>query len=248
MSSRTRNSLTCSAVLWVVVLLAFGGARRWIDSVLTAAPAGPIALDKPLSTLPLRLGSWVGNDVPVDPAVMRVSGADDYVNRAYRDERSGMAVNLYVGYTARPVTMLGHRPDICYPANGWLRVSKETGSIGLPRGGELECEIHEFKRDDPHAPSLVVLSYYVLQGRPTTEWTDFWGPRWRQPNFSRDPSYYVAQVQVTATVLLSSMTDRARAAVRRFAADAQAEIHALLPMTSEYSSVSGGAPTAPSTQ
>lgn len=232
MTRRTRNSLISSTVFWAVILVAFGGVRRWVDAVLIAPDAVPIVLERPLSSLPMTFGMWEGHDVPIDTAVLRVAGTDDHVSRMYQDIRAGAAVNLYFAYTAQPVKMLGHRPDVCYPANGWQHLSTEKVEIPLSAGNRLEALVHQFTRDAPHAEGLVVLNYYILQGRHTTEWTDFWGPRWRVPNFARDPNYYVAQVQIAATAMVPAMFDRARESVMRFAAAVADEIDFLLPMTS----------------
>lgn len=242
MTRRTRNSLVSSTVFWAVILIAFGGVRRWVDAMLTTPAAAPIVLEHPLSSLPMRIGAWEGHDIPIDANVLRVAGADDHVNRMYQDVRAGAAVNLYLAYTSQPVTMLGHRPDVCYPANGWQHLATEEAEVPLADGKSLQCLIHRFTRDDPHAEGLVVLNYYVLQGRRTREWTDFWGPRWRSPNFARDPNYYVAQVQIAATAMIPAMFDRTNTAVMRFAAAVADEVDALLPPADAKSGVSESRP------
>jgi hypothetical protein len=166
--------------------------------------------------------------VPVDERVIKVAGTDQHVHRRYVDEISGAVVYLYVGYTSRPVNMLGHRPDVCYPANGWLFQETREESIAQADGTTLPCLIHRFE-DDSGGSTLVVLNYYVLQGRHTTEWSDFWGPRWRRPNLSRDPNYYVAQVQIVGGAMIPGLSDRAESAVRDFAAIAASTIDNLLP-------------------
>lgn len=214
--------------------------------MLTIPNTTPIVLERPLSTLPMKIGAWQGQDVPIDANVLRVSGADDHVSRMYQDFRAGAAVNLYVAYTAQPVKMLGHRPEVCYAANGWQLRSTEKAQVKLPDGDHVECLVHLFTRDEPHAEGLVVLNYYILQGRHTTEWTDFWGPRWRAPNFARDPNYYVAQVQIAGSAMVPAMFERTQASVLRFAAAAAEEVDALLPPTGESGAEddadSGGGP------
>lgn len=215
-------------VLWIVVLVAVGLVRRFVDTVL-AAPAGePLKLAVPLGELPKVIGAWSGVDVPVDKRVIKVAGTDDHVYRRYVDESNGSSVYLYAGYTSRPVSMLGHRPDICYPANGWIMRSSREESVVLANGSRVPCLIHQFEEGESGAP-LVVLNYYVLQGRHTAEWSDFWGPKWRRPNLSRDPSYYVAQVQIAGGAMIPGMYARAESAVREFAALAVPQIDSLLP-------------------
>jgi EpsI family protein len=224
-----RLSWGYASILWLAILLGAGSIRRWVDSVLAAAPLAPLTLEAPLSSLRSTIDSWTGTDVPVDERVLKVAGTDDHVNRRYSDSRSGASVNFYVGYVARPVNMLGHRPETCYPAHGWVHRSTQEDTLLLADGRQLPCLVHRFQKDDADAADLVVLNYYVLQGRYTAEWTDFWGPAWRRPNLARDPNYYVAQVQVVGSALIPAMFDRAEAAVRQFAALAAPEVEALLP-------------------
>ena len=213
------------------MLLAVGQTRRWLDRLLTAGPATPVVLEQPLSSFPMQLGEWVGIDIPVDERVLKVAGNDDHISRKYAERGSKHVIDLYVAYTARPVNMLGHRPDVCYPAHGWTHVSTAEQQMELRENRELDYLIHEFAREDPLPERLLVLNYYVHQGRHTTQWTDFWGPKWRRPNVSRDPTYYVAQVQIAAGPVTQATLGRASDAVTRFAREAAVGIDALLPLT-----------------
>lgn len=116
------------------LLLAGGVAYRALAAYVGAELASPIRLDPPLATLPLVLGDWTGEDVPVREGVLRIAGNDDYVSRSYRHAETGAMVSLYIGYTARPRTMLRHRPSVCYPSAGWtpLTTTDEQLPIGPP--------------------------------------------------------------------------------------------------------------------
>lgn len=116
------------------LLLAGGVAYRALAAYVGAELATPIRLDPPLATLPLVLGPWHGEDVPVREGVLRIAGNDDYVSRSYRHGETGEVVSLYIGYTARPRTMLRHRPSVCYPSAGWapLTTTDEQLPIGTP--------------------------------------------------------------------------------------------------------------------
>src|SRR5690606_19732380 len=119
---------------------------------------------------------------PLDKRVIEVAGADDHVSRRYVKEDTGEAVDLYVSYAARPAKMLSHRPEVCYVTHGWMHAETRKASFEAADGRSIDCRIHRFTRQDPYPQSVVVLNYYVLRGRYTTEWTDFWGPEWRLPN------------------------------------------------------------------
>jgi EpsI family protein len=226
--SSNRSRLALGAAVAFGVLLAGGIGQRWLERLLVAADAVAVPLKHPLSTLPLRVGAWQGTEMPLDKRVVEVAGSDDYVSRCYTEDGTGRSVNLYVSYAARPAKMLGHRPQVCYPAHGWAHAETHNGRIDLPGGQGIDCLIHRFTRKDPVPETVLVLNYYILRGRYTTEWTEFWGPNWRLPNLSRDPNFYVCQVQVSTGTPLGT-TGAAEEAIRSFAAGIAPAIQARLP-------------------
>jgi hypothetical protein len=112
---------------------------------------------------------------------------------------TGEIVSLYVTYTARPRTMLGHRPAICYIASGWVEEQTTSGEVA---GADLQfpCLVQRFRDPGVSGQRQVVLSYYVLNGQPTIHEDDFRSVRWRGPNMRRDSARYVAQVQIAAPI------------------------------------------------
>jgi len=223
-------------IFWCVILGVVGGLLRAVMPQRSSTSGAVAHLDRPLSELPLVIGEWKGVDVPVDPQVLKVAKNDDYVSRRYVDETKGEFVDLYIAYTARPANMLGHRPSVCYPAQGWIAADPEKVALTLSNSRRMDCLIHHFHRDDPSGENLVVLNYYVLAGESTTDWRDFWGPSWRRPNADADPTFYVAQIQVATPVMIPALMDRGDALVQRFAAEATPLIRSLLPKTAEYQS------------
>jgi len=219
------------AVLAGVVLLAGGWGYRVTAAAVNAELAAPIRLDPPLSALPLAIGDWRGRDVEVPSGVQRIARNDDFVNRAYVDSQTGSGVNLYIGYTARPRTMLRHRPTVCYPSAGWSHVETHAVEVA-PAAGErapLPALVHTFSKTDMSDQRVVVLNYYVLNGHPTIDEHSFWGLTWRDPNLQRDAGRYVAQVQISSPVRLSA--ESAERAVRAFASASAPAVLTLLPAT-----------------
>jgi EpsI family protein len=156
-----------------------------------------VALPVPLGKFPFEIGNWIGKDVPLSESILRVAQNDDYLNRSYTEESTGASVMLYVAYTARPRTMLGHRPQVCYPGSGWVHVGTErsqitAGSLTIP------CLVHRFHRPEGDRREIVVLNYYVVNGKMTNDESVFSGVGWRTPNIQGDPARYVAQVQVSS--------------------------------------------------
>lgn len=214
---------------FVLVLGGFGYRRT--SGLIDAELAARIELSQPLSTLPMVIGDWAGEDVPIRESVQKIAMNDDFVNRRYRNRASGEVINLYVAYTARPRTMLRHRPGVCYPSAGWSPVGEEDTALTLPQGGTLPVRIHRFTGGEHSAEYVTVLNYYVLNGKPTIDEHSFWSLGWRTPNLARDASRYVAQIQVTTVG--GANEDQARRVLIRFAGDSAEDIMRLLPGRSE---------------
>jgi EpsI family protein len=182
----------------IAVLLAGGAAYRLGIRALQPALDSKIVLPIPLADFPTTIGDWTGEDRPFTPEVARVAGNDDYLHRVYTNAVTNEAASLYIAYSGRPRTMLGHRPTVCYRAQGWVHDETREDGLVFADGDTIPCLIHRFHKPDGDAGRVVVLNYYVLNGVPTNEESRFAGFGWRRPNVAGDPAFYVAQVQVSS--------------------------------------------------
>jgi EpsI family protein len=88
----------------------------------------------PLSTLPMTLGSWSGESVPLDAGVERMLNADFNLQRAYRSPERDQILWLYVGYYGtRGGGRPEHLPSACYPSAGWTIEQSRTVAIDPER-------------------------------------------------------------------------------------------------------------------
>jgi EpsI family protein len=168
----------------------------------------PIVLSIPLSDFPKQFGNWAGSDINI-PATTREymerNFADDYLSRRYVNSADKMWVDVYVVYcSTRPGGILGHRPGVCYPAHGWLQESSETSQFASQDGRQIDCLVQKFRQPALALDEVCVLSFYICNGRTTAKESDFSSIFGRKANTARDPSRYVAQVQVSS-VLESSV-------------------------------------------
>lgn len=225
------GSSSCLAASMVsgLLLVTGGAAHRYLVEQPNVPDSQSLPDKQPLSSIPFQIGTWRGVDLPMDERVIQVAGTDDHVSRRYVDEVSGQMVSLYVGYHRRVAAMLGHRPRVCYPVHGWMHGGTSQLALALQDGNRLTCLIHTFTRQMPVRHHIVVLNYYVFNGRPTHEWADFWGPKWRMPGSSSARASYVAQVQVSSTFVDVASRERAEAQVERFAAQVAPIVAAILP-------------------
>lgn len=208
-SMRTRKDKVKTSLVWVLgvlLLIMSGVAYRVMASRLRLVADRPVPLPVSLSAFPLQVGNWLGRDVPIPDNIQRVAGNDDFLNRLYINSSSNQWINLYIAYSARPKTMLGHRPEICYVGGGWVHDSTKSSTVISPSGTQIQCLIHHFHMRPPQYEERIVLNFYILNGQITADESVFSGVGWRTPNIDGDPARYVAQVQISSITENSIIT------------------------------------------
>lgn len=198
--SSLRMDVTGATVLAVVLLVVFGVFYRCVASWLGQVEQTPITLETPLSEFPIQVGKWKGKDVEISESVLKVAGNDDYLSRLYINESANQWVTVYVAYTATPRTMLGHRPQVCYPSAGWINDSSEKSTFTTVSGRDVECLIHRFHKPAPSTDEIVIINFYILNGMVTNDEDQFAGVKFRLPNIDGNAARYVTQVQVSSVV------------------------------------------------
>ena len=186
--------------LSLVLLILSGVAYRVLASRLKLVVETPIELPVPLSAFPVQIGGWIGKDVPIPPNIQRVAGNDDFLNRLYINESANQWANIYIAYSARPRTMLGHRPQVCYVGGGWIHDSTETSEVVSNSGRKIPCLVHYFHMPAPGYEERVVLNFYIVNGQLTNDESGFSGVGWRTPNIAGNTARYVAQVQISSVL------------------------------------------------
>ena len=112
-----------------------GSVRLWITAGIligawllldTASHGEPIIPREPLSELPYTIGSWRGNEQPLDKETVQAVGVTDYTNRLYF-EAGDAPLSLYVGYYASQRTGdTMHSPKNCLPGSGGIPFGQDT--------------------------------------------------------------------------------------------------------------------------
>jgi len=187
----------------MVLLVVIGIGYRLVATKMKVIVSTQIKLDIPLSEFPIRIGRWIGRDVPISETVLKVAANDDFLSRLYVNESNNQWANVYIAYTARPRTMLGHRPQVCYPANGWTHENTEHVKVISNSGRSIRCLLHNFQKSTPKTEEIIVLNYYIVNGRLTDDESVFSGLGWRTPNIDGNPARYVAQVQISSLLEMS---------------------------------------------
>jgi EpsI family protein len=192
--SHHRSLITAAAVASFMMLI-FGVTYRVVAAKLaTPVKTKPIAQEV-LDRLPLQIGKWKGQDVPLDKEIIRQTDTDALVNRQYTQEGSLKAVSYYVAAGVRVRDMEPHRPEVCYVGAGWTRIGRRTVELSLGGTAKLPCQVFEFSRGGLNAQKVVVLYYYIVDGQYSSDvsslrWKAWWGS---------EAIGYVAQVEVVAS-------------------------------------------------
>jgi EpsI family protein len=120
----------------------------------------------PLATVPLELGHWVGQDVPLDPVILKESQSDDYLNREYEDRRHpGRRLSLWVNYSREGLN-LRHSPVVCLPSGGWEKVESECRVVRVPTADGREVLVTRLGYAKGELVQSVGFWYYIFgEGR-----------------------------------------------------------------------------------
>ena len=124
------------------------------------------ALRARLATVPMELGDWVGQDSPVDPAILKEAQTDDYLSREYEDRRHpGRRVSLWVNYSKTGLN-LRHSPEICLPSGGWTKIESQCKVVAVPRPGGGEAPVTRLGYARGELVQHVGFWYYIFgEGR-----------------------------------------------------------------------------------
>jgi hypothetical protein len=205
-----RDPAENKAPLWshwalaILLLVSAGITYRVMASHFKYVSNSPIRLPVPLSAFPTKIGDWVGMELTIPTTTkeyMEKNFADDFFSRRYVNATANTWADVYIVYcSSRPGGILGHQPRVCYPAHGWIHDSTETSQFTSRIGQQVRCLIHRFHKPAPLYEQTIVLNFYVLNGRITTNENEFSGLLGRRPNIAGDPARYVAQVQISSVL------------------------------------------------
>ena len=145
-----------------------------------------------LAAVPLQLGDWTGQDLPVtNLETFPTLNADHLVYRGYTNSAGRMLILSLVGSTRGQSF---HHPLICYAWASWP--AEDRGTVALPVG-DSDVVLRYVVGYDPEGPAQVDLHWYL----------------W--PNDRRDWGDGATQVRVTALATVSE--EQALADAREFA-------------------------------
>ena len=198
-------------IIAIVLLISSGIIYRALASLIIDSA---INLPLPLNTFPAVIGNWAGIELSIPTTTreyMEKNFADDFISRRYINNQNQTWTDIYIVYCAsRPGGMLGHQPRVCYPGNGWIHDSTEKSHFLTRQGREIPCSVHRFHKPAPIYDEIVILNFYIVNGKLATNQRGFSSVFGRRYNLSRNPARYVAQVQISSLLensIRSAATD-----------------------------------------
>jgi EpsI family protein len=156
--------------------------RMWITAGLligstvflhTMSHGEAVVPHAPLRELPYTLGSWSGQEQPLDARIVQAVGVSDYSNRLFFNQ-SEPPVQLYVGYYSSQRTGdTIHSPKNCLPGAGWDPVQSGYATIAMPGGRKIV--VNEYVIQQGLDKQLV---FYWYQGRGRVVASEYAGKFW----------------------------------------------------------------------
>jgi EpsI family protein len=154
---------TRRALIGLAVLAAGLGVQAALEaSYRTERPS----LARPLASLPMHLGRWVGHDEPMDPDVLHEAQCDDHLNRTYEDpDRPGRSLRLWINYSKHGLN-LRHSPEICLPSGGWTKIEAQTRALPVERPGRAPVTLMRLAYAQADVVQGVGFWYYIFGEGP----------------------------------------------------------------------------------
>ena len=156
---------TLTQVIVAVVLVAVFAVGTKIMRVRGGATKDISLPETKLETLPTTLGYWKGEDATVDPKVFRVIGADDVLNRSYKNP-AGKETTLHAAVFGDYFRGVPHPPTVCYPGVGWTLMEQKDVPITGPDGSKHPVRAVTY---DMEGTRILIVFWYQLGSHVFTD-------------------------------------------------------------------------------
>jgi EpsI family protein len=190
-----------------------------LEAPVNTTPISPSALER----LPLQIGGWTGQKVPLDEAIVRATDTEAHINRRYSRHNASENISLYIAYGVRARDLMPHRPEVCYTGAGWTLIDKRSMELPLSDGMELPCMALQFSRGTLNTKKTVLLNYYIVDGQYCRDVSLLRSKAWRGSGTVR----YVAQIQIAASATSNLTADSAARIISDFAVESASSISRL---------------------
>jgi len=210
-----QKSVIAAAMVSSFLMLILGLGYRVLASRLSApVDTNPIRPET-LQQLPMQMGEWTGQKVPLEEAVVRATDTDAHVNRRYTRHNGLESVSLYVASGVKVRDLMPHRPEVCYTGSGWTLTDQRSADLSLSNGMKLPCNVLQFSRGTLNSSKVIVLDYYLVDGQYCRDVSLVRSKAWRGSGAVN----YVAQIQIVTSVATAQAAHSARTIIADFAVE-----------------------------
>lgn len=235
-SNSNNKSVVIAAITAGLLMFVFSAGYRILAAHLEApVNTNPISAAT-LQRLPLQIGDWTGQEVPLDEDIVRATDTDALINRLYTRHNGLESIICYIATGVKARDLAPHRPEVCYIGAGWTLVNKRSMEIPLNVGMELPCMILQFSRGILNTQKTVLLNYYIVDGQYCRDVSLLRSRAWQGSGTIR----YVAQVQIAVTTTINLNIDSAVKLACEFASESASSISGLLNNAEENQSLGIG--------
>jgi hypothetical protein len=220
-----KRSFWWATAVGLFILVLFGYEYRKISKSLSDSASESFPLAGTLAFIPMNLRDWQGRDIPLESTVVKALAVDDYINRSY-SRYSGMEkVELFITCGRRIRDLMPHRPEVCYPSNGWSLRDSEQKLLRLDDGWSFECKIFQFDRSGLGERTVLVLNYYVVDGEYVPDLSSVRSTLWQ--NFKS--LEYLLQVQIVCESTSNDVQENTTDLLVSFALESAQAVRTILP-------------------
>ena len=209
---KTSTRLTLS----LAMLLIGCGARFWLTNHLSQAVEIEVGqLAAPIDQLPLQLGDWHGEDLPIDDP--KLLYADEHLQRIYVHQETGQKLKLWMARSSQSEDRK-HHPEVCMAVAGQPEVVSGRKNIELPGH---ERPVQQFQFGTQGRQMLVYYWHYTVRSEQVGQLDDV--QRLYQKLHAKPAS-------VTIEVFMPTVSARAgdEATARQFVADLDRQLQSII--------------------
>jgi hypothetical protein len=160
-------------ILGVLALIGFTVAEARMSGRFQGSDITEEQFAELLKKVPMEIGDWHGEELPVEDQVKKTAGARGYVSRAYKNAKTAEVVTIWliVGHSKDVVR---HTPDVCYPSSGFKTMAPENSRQTVVFEGQPEADFYtnKFIKEDATGRQLVRVfwSWYKPQEDGKVVW------------------------------------------------------------------------------
>lgn len=177
-------------VLGIVAIVGLTVAEARISGRFQSSNITAEQFAEMLQNVPIDIGDWHGEDLPVEEQVRKTAGARGYVSRQYHNAITGEDVTIWliVGHSR---DVMRHTPDVCYPSSGFKTRAPENSrhTFVFDEQPPADFYTNTFLKEDTTGRHLVRVfwSWFKPEDDGTVAWK---APKAVRLEFGNTPSLY----------------------------------------------------------